>query len=222
MLTISFNGILPPRKEYLYSVRKNAKVNTVAFVFTQQQGSILLDNTWNAYIKVQSVGDEFVDKDVPDRVYFDNSGHIIVEWTLKRKHTEYKQINVQVQFENGLQKVWQGAMLTFVLANTINADEEIVDKNPTIIQILTNSVENIYVEIGEMWEAINQKQPTLVFDDYPTANSDNPVKSKGIKQYVDDGLALKQDVLTAGQGITIEENVVGSVISPTDVVINID
>lgn len=40
------------------------------------------------------------------------------------------------------------------------------------------------------------KQNTLTFDDEPTASSDNPVKSKGIKSYVDTGLSGKQDTLT--------------------------
>ena len=222
MFNISFNGILPPRKEYLYSVRKNANANTMAFIFTQQQGSVYLDLTWNAYIKVESVGGELVDKDIPDRVYLDNSNHIIVEWTLKRKHTDYKQINIQVQFENGLNKVWQSAMLTCVLANTIEADEKIVDKNPTIIQILCADVEDIYVQIDDIWEKISELQPTLVFDEMPTANSTNPVYSKGIKKYVDDGLATKQDELTAGRGITLDDNVVGSVIEPIDVIINLN
>ena len=51
----------------------------------------------------------------------------------------------------------------------------------------------------------DDKQDNLTFDDAPTAGSDNPVKSGGIKTYVDDAvasvdvsaqLATKQDVLT--------------------------
>ena len=41
-----------------------------------------------------------------------------------------------------------------------------------------------------------EKQNTLAFDNSPTSGSDNPVKSKGIKSYVDTGLSEKQDTLT--------------------------
>ena len=44
--------------------------------------------------------------------------------------------------------------------------------------------------------ALDGKQDTLTWDSTPTANSENPVYSKGIKSYVDDGLATKQDTLT--------------------------
>jgi hypothetical protein len=43
---------------------------------------------------------------------------------------------------------------------------------------------------------VDTKQDALTFDSTPTANSDNPVKSKGIKSYVDTGLSGKQDALT--------------------------
>ena len=39
-------------------------------------------------------------------------------------------------------------------------------------------------------------QPKLTFDDTPTASSTNPVKSGGVKSYVDNGLSGKQDTLT--------------------------
>lgn len=55
----------------------------------------------------------------------------------------------------------------------------------------------------------NAKQNALTFDEVPTANSDNPVKSKGIKTELDKK-ANKEDVstLTAGNNITIEDNVI--------------
>lgn len=43
---------------------------------------------------------------------------------------------------------------------------------------------------------INQKQDALTFDDEPRTNSDNPVKSGGIKHAIDQMGATKQDTLT--------------------------
>lgn len=51
-------------------------------------------------------------------------------------------------------------------------------------------------------DGLDTKQDTLTFDDVPTENSDNPVKSSGIKTALD----AKQDELTAGQGIRIENS----------------
>lgn len=53
-----------------------------------------------------------------------------------------------------------------------------------------------YVTITALNSALASYQPTLTFDNTPTANSNNPVKSSGIKSYVDTGLSGKQNVLT--------------------------
>lgn len=45
-------------------------------------------------------------------------------------------------------------------------------------------------------DLIDGKQNTLTFDDTPTALSDNPVKSKGIKKYVDDAKGLARILTT--------------------------
>ncbi len=54
--------------------------------------------------------------------------------------------------------------------------------------------------------ALDGKQDTLTWDSTPTANSENPVYSKGIKSYVDDGLATKQDTLTWDSTPTANSN----------------
>lgn len=66
---------------------------------------------------------------------------------------------------------------------------------------------------------LSGKQDTLTFDNEPTTGSSNPVKSGGVKSYVDtaktnlqNAINLKQDKLTAGAGITITS---GNVISST-------
>ena len=51
-------------------------------------------------------------------------------------------------------------------------------------------------DLDALAEAVEGKQDALTFDSTPTSGSDNPVKSKGIKSYVDTGLSGKQDALT--------------------------
>ena len=55
-------------------------------------------------------------------------------------------------------------------------------------------------------EKIDTKQNTLTFDDAPTANSNNPVKSGGIKVAIDNMGATKQDVLTFDETPTTNSN----------------
>ena len=56
------------------------------------------------------------------------------------------------------------------------------------------------VKSGGIKTALDAKQDELTFDNAPTASSDNPVKSGGIKTALD----AKQDTLTAGSNITID------------------
>lgn len=60
-------------------------------------------------------------------------------------------------------------------------------------------------DLDALAEAVEGKQDALTFDSTPTANSDNPVKSKGIKTYVDSAAADKITMLNIlGAGTRIE------------------
>lgn len=83
-------------------------------------------------------------------------------------------------------------------------------------------------DVTNLQSALNGKQATLTFDDTPTAGSSNPVKSSGVKSALDGKadsshshsisdvanlqttLNGKQDTLTAGQNITIVDNVISA------------
>jgi hypothetical protein len=60
-------------------------------------------------------------------------------------------------------------------------------------------------DLDALAEAVEGKQDALTFDNTPTANSDNPVKSKGIKTYVDTQVATKASISDVyGIGTAIE------------------
>ena len=61
-------------------------------------------------------------------------------------------------------------------------------------------------DLDALAEEVEGKQDALTFDNMPTANSDNPVKSKGIKSYVDTGLSGKQGTLTFDSTPTANSN----------------
>lgn len=68
----------------------------------------------------------------------------------------------------------------------INAKQDTIDSSHKLSADLVDdtSTTNKFVTSGEK-STWNGKQDTLTFDDTPTANSNNPVKSGGIKTYVD-------------------------------------
>ena len=85
----------------------------------------------------------------------------------------------------------------------INGDKYPLDgQSPeAIMQIVednsdTTPTENSTAPItsGGVYTALGTKQDALTFDNLPTASSDNPVKSSGVKSYVDD--LIKTEYLT--------------------------
>ena len=66
--------------------------------------------------------------------------------------------------------------------NTNKADKSDI---PTKVSQLTNDKNYLTTH-----QDISGKQDKLTFDNDPTENSDNPVKSKGIKLYVDNKVAV--------------------------------
>ena len=82
----------------------------------------------------------------------------------------------------------------------------------TYEQGMQNIVDN-YETTADVTEKLATKQDTLTFDETPTADSDNPVKSKGIKSYVDGvksaldtAIGNKQDTLTFDETPTAHSN----------------
>ena len=88
--------------------------------------------------------------------------------------------------------------LTFDDEPTNNSDNPVKSKgikkyvDTKVSTELTSTSGNINEKINEVKKSITEitdnKQDKLTFDDIPTDNSDNPVKSKGIKKYIDDSV----------------------------------
>ena len=68
-------------------------------------------------------------------------------------------------------------------------------------------------DITEINGALSNKQNLLTFDNAPTENSVNPVKSGGIYT----ALAGKQNVLIAGNNVTIENDTISVEVDPEDI-----
>lgn len=122
--------------------------------------------------------------------------------------------------KTGTQLTYFNNVVTFTNDNgSIKRSQKIALLNKILkrIDVATTTI-NFYNK-PQIDTLLSGKQNTLTFDNQPTTGSSNPVKSGGIKSYVDDAktnlqnaINLKQDKLTAGTGIAISS---GNVISAT-------
>lgn len=182
-MEILFSGNKPQKKTYSFSVKENNNSNIITFILDKEIEGLDLSSL-SCYVKVQ--GSE-IDKDVPNVEIEEDKIKVI--WTLQRKHTESRLLSVQLQFEGQGDVVWQTEIVQFVLSDTIKADEYIENKYPAVLVNHEERLQgleehemnpNDYYDKSETNTLLDQKQDILTFDNVPTANSENPVKSGGV------------------------------------------
>ena len=182
MKTIYYNGSTPSPKIADLSVEGNNNANVVRFKVHSVQEDITINLTnMRAKLDIKAPGYDFIDKvsEGSNLAASEENGYVYVVWTMRRKHTQFRNLNVVVSFVDEAQDiVWKSEILEVINLPSIDCDKEIEDLEPSILQDLQK-------QIDDLDDDLDDKQDKLTFDDTPTAGSDNPVKSSGIKSYVD-------------------------------------
>lgn len=201
-MEITFVGKKPNKKVFEYSVVGNAKVDRIDFILTTTPSDIyslseLAD--FLPFVKVQSVGLDYVDKIKTTSEIVDNN--LVVSFTLQKKTTQFRNIAVQLQFENDEGKIIaQCEMVGLALSGNINADHEIPDRYPSVLVNLEYRISRLEQGITadtysqeEIDEFLSHKQDTLTFDNEPTPNSENVVKSGGVYTAIENAKCIVFD-----------------------------
>lgn len=148
-MDIKYDGVVAEQDRYKYSVKQNNKSNIIIFKLAKEQDSITLNPNNHFYIKVRNSGRTFTDKDPNVVVTTNENGTMIfVSWTMLRKVTQFKDIDVQVEYydsENDIK--WQTAIVNINLHDNIPVDEEIESKYPSILAQLQKQIDELKVDI---------------------------------------------------------------------------
>ena len=142
-MEILFNGERPTQKVYFYSVQDNNNADELVFVIAKEQEDISLSMAYTPYIKIQDAGKSYIDKDVFDSIE-ENETQFALHYFLKRKSTQFRTLQLQVQFEESEEDVvWQTEIVNLNLFNTIKADAFIENNNASVINELLHRVEEL-------------------------------------------------------------------------------
>lgn len=226
-MIINFYDTASPIKYYAVGIQGNNLADKLEFVIKRKTASGLDLAEYTPYIKLQNVKAAYYDKDTRvEKIVTDDEIRLI--YRLRRKTTIYAAFDLQIQFEGGGTDtditVWQTEAITITLSRTIPADVAIAQQHPAVIQDLTARVEKLENETTglnsgarELADLIddathrtvtdaekaawNAKQDALTFDDAPTTDSVNPVKSGGIAAALA-GKAGKDEIPDVSQFIT--------------------
>ena len=150
MLVINYNGNKPTTDYFKFSVQGNNKADTIRFLVSLNQSGLVFDENYHYYAKVQSVDDDYYDKVELSEVEFDDSRNLLkADFILKAQQTSHKQIEVSLSCENlDSEVVWQTQLVKVAIANGVNADEEIADQYPSVLQDLQAQIDELKQQGG--------------------------------------------------------------------------
>ena len=144
-MIINFYDTASPIKYYAVGIQGNNLADKLEFVIKRYTDTGIDLAACTPYIKLQNEREQYFDKD--GRVEVINEYNVLrLVHKLSRKTTVHSLFDLQIQFEqntDGDVVVWQTEAITFTLARTIPADNEIEKQYPTVLQDLTARVEKI-------------------------------------------------------------------------------
>lgn len=148
MLYIYFNGTKAQQSKYCYGVQQNNKTNVVRFIIEKQQGDI--DLSWlSCTLKLQNAANDYLDLiDLTSNV-IDNGVFLEITWLIESKSTQYKNLELQLQFMNE-EEVWQTEICELELSNTIPVGNTVSSAESSLIQILISKVNECEQKVEEL------------------------------------------------------------------------
>lgn len=134
--------------EYHFSVMNNNDVDEVQIFshFTQYAN-------YSCYLKVMSDKDEYADK------YFIDSAHkeviddaLICKWLMSKEFTQFKQIRIQLQFENtNGEEIAQSRIIDIILNYSLPTGYDDEKKySPSIIERLERRIAELEAKVDEL------------------------------------------------------------------------
>lgn len=177
MLVINYNGNKPTTDYYKYSVQGNNNADAIRFLVSLSQDSLVFNETYHIYAKVQCVDDDFYDKVELSDINFDDSENLLITiFYLESKHTSHKQIEVSLCCEDIRNKiVWQTQIVKVAIANGVNADEEIANTYPTVLAQLQEQIDELAkkegggsseIQIKKIWLSYDEELFKIIRSDY--------------------------------------------------------
>lgn len=180
MLVINYNGKKPAQRNYEYCVVGNSDVDTIKFVL---QSDICaeydLDDLtgFDAYVKIQSAGKEYIDKISVGSLVEDNNGVYYIILYLTKKMTHWKNISLQLQFEiDEGNIVAQTEIVSLTLSGNIPADETMDEEYPYAIQQVEGKTNQNTKDIEEL----KAKGDTVIL----TTSPDEYENENGLKKII--------------------------------------
>lgn len=179
MLVINYKGNTPQQRFYNFGVQGNDKSNIITFVVGRHQPSVdLLPFACN--LKLVGKGSEYKDYINLVGEYDENSDTISFEWLMTLKSTEYRNLEMQLEFigDNG-EIIWQTLIVGLELSDEIIVDKKAIgEKDATLIDQLSARVGELDAKVDELESDVENAKEIII---------DNPsdyLNEKGLEKII--------------------------------------
>ena len=143
MLFINYKNDTPQQRFYSLGVKGNNKSNKIVFVVARHQADVdLLD--FACSLKVECKEHKYLDLIRLEGDYDENSDTLVFEWLMPAKSTQYRNLEMQLEFLGGEDEiVWQTLIAEIELNETIKVGEVQDDKELSVLKQMEIKVEEL-------------------------------------------------------------------------------
>lgn len=144
MLLINFTGTTPDKKSYDISVQGNSNANKIQFKIVAEQPDDIHLGTLTCYLKVKSLGNDYLDKIDLTSTYDRVGGNIFYTWTMDGNATANKYLKIQLMWQDYDRNIiWQTEIVSLRLIDAIDIDSDMAHRFPQILSYLLAQVGTI-------------------------------------------------------------------------------
>jgi hypothetical protein len=178
MLVINYKNDIPQQRFYALGVRGNNKSNKIKFVVARKQADIdLLGLVCN--LKVENKEHEYKDLILLHGAYKETTNTIEFVWEMTERSTQFRSIELQLEFLGEEDVVWQTLIAELELNETI----KVGDEKPTDQEL--SALKQLEVEVNEHENEITHLQEEMVdCHNIIIANPDNYLNDSGLNKII--------------------------------------
>lgn len=175
MLYINFKGNTPQQRFYTLGVQRNNKANKIRFILEKQQADLNLSD-YICNLKIESKENEYLDLIMLEKVS-ETETELVYEWVMPLKSTQYRNLELQLEFLGEEEIVWQTMIFGIELSDTIKVGDTVDDKKLSVLKQMEYQVDKNKKDIANLKDEVKEAKEIVIGDpnDYLNENGLNKI-----------------------------------------------
>lgn len=170
MLYINFKGNIPQQRFYSLGVQRNNKANKIRFILDKQQADLNLSD-YVCSLKIENKESKYLDLIMLEKVN-ETETELVYEWVMPLKSTQYRNLELQLEFLGDEEIVWQTMIIGIELSDTIKVGETVDEKELSVLKQMEYQVGKNKEDIADLDKEVKKAKEIIIGDpnDYLNEN----------------------------------------------------